>query len=68
MTRYRVLRNIGCDPLAAALISFLNAALNVPPGLVGFMNIVIEYDPRKGAGAKENEVKRATSCATSLAG
>ena len=45
MTRYQVLRNLGCDWFTAG---FMNYMLNYPEGVIGFMNVVIEYDPKEG--------------------
>lgn len=44
MTRYRLLRNIGCDWLTAAVIVGLNNLAGVPDGLIKFMTLEIEYD------------------------
>lgn len=45
MTRYQALRTLcGCDPLTAWFIATLNDLRGVPPGLIGFMHIVMEYD------------------------
>ena len=44
MTRYRVLRKIGCDPIAASFVAVMNWLCNVPQGLVKFMTFEIEYD------------------------
>ena len=45
MTRYQVLRRIGCDPITAGCIAFLNWLGGAPAGLIGFMTVTIEYDP-----------------------
>lgn len=47
MTRYKVLRRLGFDPVAAMWVSFLNFVMGAPEGVVGFMNVVIEFDPNK---------------------
>ena len=44
MTRYQVLRKIGCDPIAASFVAVMNWLYNVQPGLVKFMTFEIEYD------------------------
>ena len=45
MTRYQVLRRIGCGPLTAGCIAFLNWLWGAPAGRIGFMTLTIEYDP-----------------------
>lgn len=45
MTRYQVLRSLGCDPLSAGIVASINWLFGVREGVVGFMNVVIEYDP-----------------------
>lgn len=47
LTRYKVLRKIGCDPLTARLLSFANYVMGVPDGIVGTMYFVIEFDPNE---------------------
>lgn len=44
MRRYRALRAIGCDPLTAGMIAFLNFLFNAPANEIHFMNVVIEID------------------------
>ena len=48
MTRYQVLRNLGCDWFTAGGITFMNYMLNYPEGVIGFMHVIIEYDPKEG--------------------
>lgn len=43
MTRYQVLRKLGCDIVTASTIAFFNKVRGVPPGLIVFMHIKIEY-------------------------
>lgn len=48
MTRYQALRRLcGCDPLTAWLIDTMNKLRGVPAGRIGFMHMVIEYDPEE---------------------
>ena len=47
MTRYQVLRRIGCGPITAGGIAFMNWLIGYPPNLIGFMTIVIEFDPEE---------------------
>lgn len=47
MTRYKVLRRIGCDPVTAGLLAFTNYVMGVPAGIVGTMLCVIEFDPNE---------------------
>jgi hypothetical protein len=49
MTRYQVLRRIGCDPLTASGVAFMNWLWGQPQGVISFMTVVIEYDPKEGA-------------------
>lgn len=49
MTRYQVLRRIGCDPLTAGSIAFMNWLRGYPDGRIYFMTTVIEFDPKEGA-------------------
>ena len=49
MTRYQVLRRIGCDPLTAGGVAFMNWLWGQPQGVIAFMTVVIEYDPKEGA-------------------
>ncbi len=44
MTRYQVLKRMGCDTLTAATISALNWVWGAPQGEIYFMHIVIEYE------------------------
>lgn len=44
MTRYQVLRCMGCDPLTAGTIAFFNWLRGAPDGLIFFMHMVIEYN------------------------
>lgn len=45
MTRYQALRKFcGCGPFTAAFIAFGNFIRGVPPGLIVFMTVQIEYD------------------------
>ena len=46
MTRYQVLRRIGCDPLTAGGVAFMNWLWGQPEGVIA---PVIEYDPKEGA-------------------
>ena len=45
MTRYQVLRRIGCDPITAGVIAFMNWLWGYPDGIICFTTAVIEYDP-----------------------
>lgn len=45
MSRYQALRAAGCDPLTAGFIALMNRLFGVPPGVIVFMNVVIDYDP-----------------------
>ena len=47
MTRYQVLRAIGCDWFSAKVISALNTLVGAPPNYVGFMHIDIWFDPEE---------------------
>ena len=49
VTRYQVLRRIGCDPLTAGGVAFMNWLWGQPEGVIAFMTVVIEYDPKEGA-------------------
>lgn len=42
MSRYQVLRRLGCDPLAAGFIAFLNWMRGYPANEIHFTHIVIE--------------------------
>lgn len=44
MGRYQVLRVVGCGPVTALILSALNWAMRVPPGLIVCMTVSIEYD------------------------
>lgn len=44
MTRYRALRAIGCDPLAAGVIAFVNWLRAVPRHEIRFMHVTMEID------------------------
>lgn len=44
MSRYQALRSIGCDPVAAGWVAFLNWLFGVPSGLVKFMTFEMEYE------------------------
>lgn len=48
MTRYQVLRRIGCDPVASAFIAFMNWLMDYPDGVICFMSLLIEYEPKEG--------------------
>lgn len=43
MTRYQVLRSVGCEPLTAAIIALANWVYGAPAGLVVCLNVQIEY-------------------------
>jgi hypothetical protein len=43
MTRYKVLRQIGCSSLTALFISFLNKLMNIPDGTIRFLHMDIDY-------------------------
>jgi hypothetical protein len=45
VTRYRALRRIGCDPLAAALVAVLNWLQRVPANEIRVLTTVVEIDP-----------------------
>lgn len=47
LTRYKVLRKMGCGWFTASTISMLNHMWGVPNGYIGFMNVVIEFDPNE---------------------
>ena len=47
MTRYQVLRKLGCDWFTAGGIAFMHYMLNYPEVTIGFMNVIIEYDPKE---------------------
>lgn len=47
LTRYRVLRKLGCGPVTAGLVAFINFVMGVPEGVVGIMHCVIEFDPKE---------------------
>ena len=44
VSRYRALRNLGCDPLTAGFIAFMNCVAGVPAREIHFMNVVIELE------------------------
>lgn len=44
MTRYRACRLVGLDPIAAAFLSVMNWLFDVPPGLIKFFTVEIEYE------------------------
>lgn len=44
MTRYSVLRKMGCDPLTAGIIAGMNWLLGVPKNEIRVMRIVIEIE------------------------
>lgn len=45
MTRYQALRKLcGCGPVTAGFIAFGNFLRGVPPGLIVFMTLQIDYD------------------------
>lgn len=49
MTRYQALRKLcGCGPVTAAFIAFGNFLRGVPPGLIVFMTVQIEYGDTEG--------------------
>lgn len=45
MTRYRVLRGLGCNPFTSIAVSVLNALRGVPEGYIVLLLVTIEYDP-----------------------
>lgn len=45
MTRYQALRSMSCDPITAGMVAFMNWVCGVPQGKIGFMHIIIDYDP-----------------------
>lgn len=47
MTRYQVLRRLGCDTIAAAAIALLNWAFNVPLGQIKFLTVTIHYEGKE---------------------
>ena len=47
MTRYQALRRIGCDPLTAGGIAIANWLRGYPEGLIVFLTVQIEYDPKE---------------------
>lgn len=44
LSRYAVLRALGCGPITAGVIAAMNAIACVSPGLIIFMFVEIEYD------------------------
>lgn len=50
MTRYQALRRLaGCGPVTAGLIAGMNWMRGVPPGLIVFMAVQMEYDHQASA-------------------
>lgn len=49
MTRYQALRRIGCGPISAGLVAFLNFMVDAPPNEIRFMHVTIEFDPKEQA-------------------
>lgn len=47
MTRYQVLRRMGCGPFTSGSIAFFNWLRGYPPGVIAFMTVVIEFDPNE---------------------
>lgn len=45
--RYRALRLMGCGWFTSFGISFMNWAIDYPTGMIGFMNVIIDYDPEE---------------------
>jgi hypothetical protein len=45
MTRYQALRHLGCDPLSAGVVAFLNWMRGYPPNRIVFLSIDIEFEP-----------------------
>lgn len=44
MTRYKFLREeMGCDPLTAGFISFMNCLMEFPENEIRFMNTIVEW-------------------------
>lgn len=54
MTRYQVLRHVGCDPISAGFIAFLNWLRGVPPDIVRFGTVEIEL-PAAGVMGTSND-------------
>ena len=52
MSRYQALRSIGCDPLSAGFIAFLNWMRGYPVNHIQFLNVVIEI-PAPGVEASD---------------
>ena len=45
MTRYQVLRGIGCSRFVAWFIATMNSLRGVPEGEIRFLNVTMEYEP-----------------------
>lgn len=44
MSRYQILRSIGCDPFAAGAIAFMNWVIGTPPNEIRFMHVTMEIE------------------------
>ena len=44
MTRYRVLRELGLDPVTAAIVAAGNWLVGVPRGQIRVLMLTIDYD------------------------
>lgn len=47
MSRYQALRRMGCDPLSAGFVAFMNWMRGNPPNRIAFLTTVIEIEDEK---------------------